>query len=208
MPDEYDWQGAERSAAVYRCDEGDFISSVGWLERCKEATAICRRTELERFKRRSVTRTNRDGTVQVIPFLQRFPQLVSWGEQKSNEERWFRDWQVSSAGQFPMGHSWYLETFDYTDKDERCIGFIPQFVVEPRHVSCRNVEPQKLMQRLQRFDTTVKVPFGWFFYMVHGNRIRSEAGKIIAKGIRKGDLRLPINDEAVLMDWDEEPYGF
>jgi len=209
MPEEHNWHDADRSAPVYRCDRADVIRSSEWLERCKAATAILRQAELQRFRGRVVTQRNGDGEVCVIPLFERFPELASWGERKSREERWFRDWSVSSAGGYPMGRHWYLETFDYVDEDAQNIGFIPQFVIAPRqHVSAKSCNADELMNRLQKFDAAVKVPFGWFFYMVHGNRITADVGHAIAKGVRLGQVGLPINDQAVLMDWDEEPYGF
>lgn len=209
MPGEHNWHDATRSAPVYRCDRGDVINSLEWLERCKDANVPRRLAELKRFSGSVVRQSYDNGEVRVVPFFERFPELASWGERKSREERWFRDWSVSSAGQYPMGRHWYLETHDYTDEDGPNVGFIPQFVIAPRqHVSAKSLSVNKLMDRLQKFDVAVKVQFGWFFYMVHGNRISADVGHAIAKAVRLGQVDLPINDQAVLMDWDEDPYCF
>jgi hypothetical protein len=44
--------------------------------------------------------------------------------------------------------------------------------------------------------------------MIHGNRITRGEGEVIADAVRRGEFRLPACDEAVLMAWAADPYGF
>uniref|UniRef100_E6VQ28 Uncharacterized protein n=1 Tax=Rhodopseudomonas palustris (strain DX-1) TaxID=652103 RepID=E6VQ28_RHOPX len=209
LPDEPLWHSGNHAAAVYRCDAADVVRSLEWLERCKAATKMIRAAELERFKRRIVKQQCELGAGRVLPFLDRFPELVSWNERMSNEERWFRDWEGSSAGKYPMGHYWYLQAFDYVADGGRNVGFIPQFVVDPkRSVATIPQDTDELMNCLHQLDAVVNLPFAWFFYMVHGNRVSSDIGHAVAKGVRLGQINLALKDQAVVIDWDEEPYHF
>jgi hypothetical protein len=109
-----------------------------------------------------------------------------------------------------MGRFWYLETFDYMDPGGfRHIGFIPQGVIWPKMtISVKGLSVWRLMEKIERFDRTVKCPFGWFFYAVHGNRIGWAETKAIAEAVRSGKIHFEPRDERVLLAWDNDPYGF
>jgi hypothetical protein len=65
-----------------------------------------------------------------------------------------------------------------------------------------------LLDRLEKFDTKAGHSFAWYFYMLHGNRIRSPVGEQLAEAIENGLYRLPAWDREVLQRWKEQPYAF
>jgi hypothetical protein len=207
----FNWDRAERDPAFYVCGTEDIIFSLDWLERCKESNRQHRLREDAWFETQVVTRFSSDGLSQTrLPFLEAHPEARAAGKIYSREERWFNDWKKSSAGVYAMGQFWYLETSDYVDGNGfRHTGFIPQAVIWPRStVSAKLLSTRSLMERLMRFDRKVKCPFGWYFYMVHGNRIGWAEGKAVARAVRQGQIRLESRDEGVLLAWDDNPYSF
>lgn len=65
-----------------------------------------------------------------------------------------------------------------------------------------------LFGKLQTLDRRVKVPFGWYFYMLHGNRVHDGAGHRVLKAAEKGLIVLPEHDYRVLKNWSQRIYGF
>jgi hypothetical protein len=212
-PDRWDsyWTLTERSPPVYSCEATDIIGSLAWLDKCKAAQRESGERDLALMQAKVVTRTYLDGSHSVtVPFLEAFPLPGGRRQAPAKEERFFADWRASSAGTHPLGRFWFLATFDYVDRDGlREVGFIPQAVVWPRKtVEAKRKSVWRLMDELQRFDRTVGHPFAWYFYMLHGNRISRDVGEAIAHAVRRGDLHLNPNEEAVLLAWADEPYGF
>ena len=52
------------------------------------------------------------------------------------------------------------------------------------------------------------MPFAWYFYMLHGNRVDDACGKRVLAAAEAGKIVLPEHDYRVLKDWREHPYGF
>lgn len=61
---------------------------------------------------------------------------------------------------------------------------------------------------LEKLDRRVGVPFGWYFYMLHGNRVEADAGRRVIRAAEAGTIVMPECDYRVLKDWEAEPYGF
>ena len=149
------------------------------------------------------------------------------GELKKNEQnrrgfvpenRFLQDWEESSLGQegHILCHHWFLELRDYTDpKKERHMSFIPQWADAaggekrlPRITADDFRSAYGLMEALENFDSMVGLTFGWYPYMLHGNRIDHTVGHTIAAAIREKRICLPERDSKVLLRWDERSYGF
>lgn len=61
---------------------------------------------------------------------------------------------------------------------------------------------------MQTLDRRVGVPFGWYFYMLHGNRVTDGAGHRVLEAAEQGLIVLPEHDYQVLRAWKARPYGF
>jgi hypothetical protein len=65
------------------------------------------------------------------------------------------------------------------------------------------------MESLSNFDQQAGYPFAWYFYMLHGNRVSSSAGGVVARAIMDGRISpLPDCDTKVLLRWNSDKYGF
>ena len=142
-----------------------------------------------------------------VPFLQH---RRDWFDQAPNEVRFFQDWEDSSAGSRRVYEHFGFEIHDYEEHGERRLGFIirPHRLPEGSLPKGEGTSVHILMDRIEAIDREVGLLFGWFFLMVHGNRIPAEVGHLIAAGLREGRVRLPDRDARVLLRWAEDPYGF
>ena len=150
-----------------------------------------------------------------IPFLDLCP---DWLDRVPSEVRFFQDWQESSAG--ASGHRlcdhWFIQGGDYTDKSgKRHMSLIPQWADAdggldlPEIHPSNNTSPFSLVGSLSHFDMEAGYPFAWYFYMLHGNRVTSSAGSVLAWAIKDGLMNpLPECDTKVLLRWHERQYGF
>jgi hypothetical protein len=206
----FDWGRAERSALVYVCNANDGMNSLQWLERCKISESQYREFRYAEMGKLTLTLYFLDGRPdEVTSFFEAHPEMLGWNKRPGREERWFADWNASSAGNHPMGMHWYLDTSEYTEDGIEHVRFIPQGINWPKRVvRTRGLSPSQLLEKLNRFDRMVKCPFGWYFYMIPGHRITNEAGKVIAAAVRAGRLYLEARDAAVLLAWDDDPYNF
>jgi hypothetical protein len=62
--------------------------------------------------------------------------------------------------------------------------------------------------KLETLDRRVTVPFGWYFYMLHGNRVHDWAGERVIRAAEAGTIVLPGHDYRVLKAWQANTYGF
>ncbi|QHP66091.1 hypothetical protein EI171_00695 (plasmid) [Bradyrhizobium sp. LCT2] len=176
-----------------------FLTRLARLEREKREA---QRPEMERRVVREVTR---EGTTET-PFLELVP---DWFEFVPRENRFFQDWEESSASAEQVYAHWALDVYDYDDKGTREIGFVPRPLHLPEEkLSAGDASVHIMMDRVEAIDREVGVPFGWFFLMTHGNRVESEVGQAIAKGLRNQRVVLPGRDARVLLRWAERSYGF
>jgi hypothetical protein len=142
---------------------------------------------------------------QLDPDFDRFPCKV---------RRLFADWDASSAGRSGqrLCDHWVMEFHDWTDPQtgERDAGLVPKWTFGHKlaEVNARKGELHAFYGKLQTLDRRVKVPFGWYFYMLHGNRVNDSAGRRVLKAAEDGLIVLPEHDYQVLRAWRQRPYGF
>lgn len=132
-------------------------------------------------------------------------------------QRWFQDWAFSSAGRSGAvaGHHWAFQLSDWDPGAAgpgRVLDFVPMWSLTARVAKIENVHrltDEALFGKLLALEKrTGGVPFGWYFYMLHGNLVPDGAGKRVLTAARQGGLGLPDHDQRVLAAWAESPYGF
>lgn len=162
------------------------------------------------LSRRAYRLTDGEGEAKVVshadldPGFEKFP----WW----NGQRFFDDWALSSAGRSGarLCDHWVLDARDHTDaRGLRTMGFVPLWTLK-KPVAVIDWVPNihTLFGKLQSLDQRVKVPFAWFFFMLHGNRVKDGPGRRILAAAEQGEIVLPEHDYQVLKRWDERPYGF
>jgi hypothetical protein len=150
-----------------------------------------------------------------IPFLELCP---DWLDRVPPAVRLFRDWLESSAGRggYRFCDHWFVQHNDYSDKDgKRSMHLCPQWADAdggldlPKIYPSHEASPYGVVESLSEFDRQAGYPFAWYFYMLHGNRVTSSAGVVVARAIRDGRFNpFPECDTKVLLRWDESKYGF
>lgn len=131
-----------------------------------------------------------------------------------NGRRLFEDWAFSSAGRSGarLCEHWALRLADWTDPrtQERDMSLIPiwGFAGKLAEVKSKGGSDYALYSKLEAMDARLKVPFGWYFYMLHGNRVRDGAGERVIHAAEAGLVVLPEQDYKVLKAWQSRPYGF
>lgn len=136
-----------------------------------------------------------------------------WDRYPSKARRLFEDWRLSSAGRSGarLCEQWVVQTSDYTDEHgERWLSLIPAwtFAQALAKVSGAQGSVYELFGRLEKLDRRVKVPFSWYFYMLHGNKVDDAAARRILRGAEEGLIVLPEHDYQVLLAWEAQRYGF
>lgn len=185
---------------------GAFVHIRSFLERCRRVESEKREAKRPEMERRVVQEVGPDGTRET-PFLELVPDYFDF---VPREVRFFQDWEQSSAGTERVFAHWALDIRDYTYKGEREIGFIPRPLRAPQEKlrPSEDVSVHLLMDRIEAIDREVRLPFGWYFLMTHGNYVDPDVGRAIARGLRDGRVRLPDRDATVLLRWSESIYGF
>ncbi len=186
------------------------------LRRCIDAGAFLREAAMLETAKRNLNRRERlvltkdDGSERVATVGELDPDVrqYAWPGQ-----RLIDDWTLSSAGR--AGHRfcdhWALQTSDYTSPEgERSMSVVPLWT-HTRKMAAIERAPKsayELFGKLEAIDRRVGVPFGWYFYMLHGNLISSWAGERVLEAAEAGKLVLPEHDYQVLKRWSEWSYGF
>jgi hypothetical protein len=175
---------------------------------------LARRARLEResreakrleMERRVVREVARDRTIET-PFLELVP---DWFDHVPRENRFFQDWDESSASGERIYAHWALDIYDYDHKGSREIGFVTRPLQTPAEkLGVDEKSVHILMDRIDAIDREIGIPFGWFFLMTHGNWVAPEVGEAIAQGLREHRVVLPDRDARVLLRWAERSYGF
>ena len=129
------------------------------------------------------------------------------------ERRLFNDWDLSSAGRSGarLCDHWTFQLSDGIDENaERYLSFVPEWTATRKlaKLETRNLNDYQLFGKLQALDERVGVPFGWYFFMLHGNRVRSVAGERVLEAAEAGRIVLPEHDYRVLKNWARRAYGF
>jgi hypothetical protein len=190
---------------VYRLrrvvDVAHFVDEAEGVYAANNAKAGARRMRI----------TDDDGAARVGTIAELFPEAKP-GPWKGR--RLFGDWTLSSAGRSGERFSdhWALQLNDWTDprSGERSMGLIPVwgFTGKLAEVDRPSLSDYALYGKLETLDRRVKVPFGWYFYMLHGNRVHHWAGERVIRAAETGTIVLPEHDYRILKNWQAQPYGF
>ena len=173
-----------------------FLARCARLERDKREA---RRAEME-----ARVLVSSDGT--RTPFLELQP---NWFDFAPREVRFFQDWEESSARASRVFEHWALDIKDYEHNGKREIGFVTRPLRLPEiKLGAAELTVHMLMDRIERIDREVGLPFAWFFLMTHGNSVEPDVGEAIVRGLREARVRLPDHDAKVLLRWADERYGF
>lgn len=176
---------------------------------------LARRARIEREQRQAqrpelearVTREVGPDSARDTPFLDANP---DWFDFVPRENRFFADWERSSACGHRIFDHWAFDIHDLEHRGRREIGFIPRPLRFPSEqlMADDDVSVHRLMERIEAIDAEIGLPFAWFFLMTHGHWVDPEVGEVIAKGLRAGRVRLPDRDAAIRLDWADRRYLF
>lgn len=131
-----------------------------YLTRCARLERERREAQRPEMERRAVREVTREGTTET-PFLELVP---DWFEFVPRENRFFQDWDESSASAERVYAHWALDICDYDHKGTREVGFVPRPLHLPdERLGVGGASVHFLMDRVEAIDREVGVPFGWFF---------------------------------------------
>jgi hypothetical protein len=128
-------------------------------------------------------------------------------------ERFYADWTASSAGRLgnQLVDHWAMRFSDYDDGRGRQLHGVPIWLAR-QNLPRIEIQPGEtvfaLMDRLQRFDEELGCAMAWYFFMLHGNRLSSAVGELVADAVDDGVITLPSWDRDVLRQWKAAPYSF
>ncbi|ESZ03160.1 hypothetical protein NKH89_13630 [Mesorhizobium sp. M0923] len=133
-----------------------------------------------------------------------------WFDFVPRENRFFADWERSSACARRIFDHWAFDIHDLEHRGRREIGFIPLPLKMPAEKLLleEGISVHRLMARTEAIDAEIGLPFAWFFLMTHGYWVDPDVGEAIAEGLRQGRVRLPHRDAAVLLAWADRRYLF
>ncbi|TIR04266.1 MAG: hypothetical protein E5X37_30085 [Mesorhizobium sp.] len=133
-----------------------------------------------------------------------------WFDFVPRENRFFVDWERSSACAHRIFDHWAFDIHDLEHRGRREIGFIPRPLKMPagKLALAEDISVHRLMERTEAIDAEVGLPFAWFFFLTHGHWVDPDVGDAIAEGLRQGRVRLPDRDAAVLLAWADKKYLF
>ncbi|MGB4010912.1 MAG: hypothetical protein WBL16_08045 [Zwartia sp.] len=137
-----------------------------------------------------------------------------WDRHPHKSRRLFNDWKNSSAGRSGarLCEHWVMQLSDWTDptNKNRALGLVPMWTFPQKiaRIDASKGDTYTHFGKLQTLDRRVKVPFGWYFYMLHGNLVGDGSGKRVVADAEDGLIVLPEHDYRVLKAWREYGYGF
>src|ERR1700722_1122669 len=128
-------------------------------------------------------------------------------------ERFYADWSASSAGRLAnhLFDHWAVRFSDHEDDRGRHLHGIPVWLTRKTLPKIETKPSQTvfaLMDLLQRLDERVGCTFGWYFFMLHGNRIGPSVGEQVTEAVEDGMIPLLRWDRDVLRQWKAAPYSF
>lgn len=128
-------------------------------------------------------------------------------------QRFIDDWATSSAGRSGarLSAHWVLHTSDDTDPEtgERSVSMVPVWTFARKLAEVtRAKNNQELYAKLAAIDKRVGVPFAWYFWMLHGNRVHAWVAERVLEAAEADLIVLPEHDYQVLRRWNARPYGF
>lgn len=197
------------SPPAYRAVEVIHVSS--FVNHCAEL-ANADRLALSQRSYALINRETGDRKVkthsEIDPDFDRFP---------VRERRFFQDWRDSSAGRSGarVSDHWALQfsAGEYAignGRKQAAASFVPMnaFPRQLAKVDATKLDDHALFSKLEKLNQRVGVPFGWYFFMLHGNWVRDGAGHRILKAAEAGILDLPEHDYQILRRWARRGYGF
>ncbi|RTL94563.1 MAG: hypothetical protein EKK31_30590 [Hyphomicrobiales bacterium] len=197
------------SGPVYRLRGragGGLVHMKSFLARRARIESEQRQAQRPDLEARVIHQIGPDGA-RDTPFLDANP---DWFDFVPRENRFFSDWERSSASGHRIFDHWAFDIHDLEHRGRREIGFIPRPLRFPsEHLQADvDVSVHRQMERIEAIDAETGLPFAWFFLMTHGHWVDPEVGEAIVKGLRAGRVRLPDRDAAVLLDWADRRYLF
>ncbi len=192
---------------VYRLQRrSGLVHMRSFLATCQRLAREYREAQRPEIEARTIREVGLDYDRET-PFLELSP---DWFAFVPRENRFFADWDRSSAASAKVFDHWAFEITDYTQRGRRQLSFIPRPLRMPAQQLLveEDISVHRLMERIEATDTEVGLPFAWFFLMTHGHWVDPDVGEAIAEGLRAGRVRLPAPDAAVLLDWADKRYLF
>ena len=182
-------------------DVGLFVDEAEALDRLERETTRKRRMQVTDMK---------TGVTSMMSSDELDP---GWDALPFKMRRLFDDWRYSSAGRTGARFSdhWFVSLSDYMGyQNERSMNLIPQWTFSKKlaKVEASKGDDFDFTASLDKLDRRVGVPFGWYFFMLHGNRVSDEAGLRLLKLAETGVIDLQEDDYQVLKRWQRRPYGF
>jgi hypothetical protein len=178
-------------------------SFLATRQRLEREQREAQRPEIEARVVREVGRDH----VKETPYLELNP---GWFDFVPRENRFFADWERSSASTARIFEHWAFDISDCEERGQRELSFIPRPLKMPveRLLVEEGVSVHRLMECIEAVDAEVGQPFAWFFLMAHGHWVNSDVGHAIAAGLRAERVLLPDRDVAVLLAWANKPHLF
>jgi hypothetical protein len=208
-------EGREAGDAVERREIGNgwyrFWSAIDMAEFVPEAEGLFDAERDRQGKRVLEMSSPNSKTSLRTTFAELYPEHSKYPWKGT---RLFHDWEASSAGQSGarICRHWVFDTYDYQPDphSRRDMSYIPQWGCNRplAKVDKPGKNIYELFAKLQKLDQRIGVPFSWYFYMLHGNRVEDWAGQRVIKAAEQGLLALPECDHRVLKRWEDQPYGF
>ena len=167
--------------------------------------------ERDKLSERHYVATNNDGSTEILSHAQvdhdfdRYP---------CPARRLFTDWSASSAGRSGarLCEHWIMDTSDWTNPKtgQRHMSLVPMWTHSKAlaKVDAHKGDTYTFYGKLQTLDRRVGVPFGWYFYMLHGNRVDDDAARRAIKAAEDGLIVMAEHDYNVLRAWRQRSYGF
>lgn len=182
------------------------VDVEAWLE-VADALEDVRREAFRDRRYRVTSSAQPDGAIKAPDEL-----WPGWDRFPARHRRFFKDWQRSSASRFQLCDHWVLKFSDWTDPrgGRRTMDMVPMWAFNRplAKVNAGKGSEYEFYGALEKLDRRVGVPFGWYFYMLHGNRVEADAGRRVIRAAEAGTIVMPECDYRVLKDWEAEPYGF
>lgn len=148
-----------------------------------------------------------DGQPREVPMLEGCPELLD--QPRERMRRMMLAWQRIYGESQTFCRRWALQIHYYASQGERELQVIPLWCGDaPDELKVRDWSPFAIMAKLERFDKRAGYPWAWFWFMLHGNRIKDGVGEAIATAVQEGKIGLPPEQREVLLDWHESRFGF
>lgn len=132
----------------------------------------------------------------------------------ANIQRIMNDWAESSAGQAGeiFCDHWVLSNSEWRDSSGvRQLSAIPYWTTKKNIKeikSVKNMSAYALFDKVLNIDKKAGYTFAWYFFMLHGNRVKDWVGISILRAAEDGLIVIPECDYRVLKRWANYRYGF